>query len=132
MTTDAAVGKKIRRVGKDGVEAAGVAVFGVNGVEQFEAVAVIQSEEGYVGGVEEAGEGGGQRSEGGGRNDGVRSAGFQHGRDIFFGTCRAGGRRSNRAVVAEFKMRGSNRIGMDKIAVSFFRRSAPIERLWFA
>jgi hypothetical protein len=49
VATDAAVGKKIRRVGKDGVEAA-FGIFGGNGVEQFEAVAVIEAEEGMVGG----------------------------------------------------------------------------------
>jgi hypothetical protein len=33
------------RVGKDGVEAAGIAMPGMNGVKQFEAVAVIQADE---------------------------------------------------------------------------------------
>jgi len=38
---DAAVGKEIGRVGKDGVEAAG-GILGGNGVQQFEAVSVIE------------------------------------------------------------------------------------------
>lgn len=42
VATDAAVGKEIGRVGKDGVEAAFVAVFIINGVEEFEAVAMIK------------------------------------------------------------------------------------------
>ncbi len=42
VATDAAVGEEIGRVGKDGVEPSGVAVFGVDGVEEFEAVAVVE------------------------------------------------------------------------------------------
>jgi hypothetical protein len=43
VATDAAVGRKIRRVGKDGVETA-CGISGGNGVEQFEAVAVVKPE----------------------------------------------------------------------------------------
>ena len=50
VTGDAAVREEIRRIGKDGVEAAGVAVLCGDGVEQFEAIAVIQADERRVGG----------------------------------------------------------------------------------
>jgi hypothetical protein len=53
VTGDAAVGEKIRWVGKDAVEAA-IGIFGGNGVEEFEAVAVIKAEEGRVGLEQEA------------------------------------------------------------------------------
>jgi len=52
VATDAAVGEEIGRVGENGVEAAGVAVFGVDGIEEFEAVAVVEAEERGVGGVD--------------------------------------------------------------------------------
>jgi hypothetical protein len=48
VATDAAVGKKIRRVGKDGVEPA-FGIFGGNGVEEFEGIAVIETDKGMVG-----------------------------------------------------------------------------------
>ena len=46
---DAAVGQEIRRVGKDGVEPA-LGIFGRDGVEEFEAVAVIEADERGFGG----------------------------------------------------------------------------------
>jgi hypothetical protein len=49
VTGDAAIREEIRRVGEDGVESA-VGIFGGDGVEQFEAVAMVQTEEGVVGG----------------------------------------------------------------------------------
>ena len=60
MRDDAAVGpafapklwrgrQEIRRVGKDGIEPA-VGIFGGDGVEQFEAVAVVETDERGVGG----------------------------------------------------------------------------------
>ena len=51
----AAVGEKIRWVGKDGIEASGVAIFLVDGVEEFKGVAVVKAEKGRVGGVNEFG-----------------------------------------------------------------------------
>ena len=45
---DTAVREEIRRVGKDSVESA-VRIFGRDGVEQFEAVAVVEADEGGVG-----------------------------------------------------------------------------------
>ena len=53
MTTDAAVGKKVGRVGKDGVEASGVAILGIDGVEEFEGVAVVKPEAAVGVGVSE-------------------------------------------------------------------------------
>lgn len=43
VTGDAAVGKEIGRVGKDGVEPA-VGIFGGDGVEEFQAIALIEPE----------------------------------------------------------------------------------------
>jgi hypothetical protein len=48
VATDAAVGEEIGRVGKYHVEAA-FGIFGGDGVEEFEAVAVVKAEEGGVG-----------------------------------------------------------------------------------
>ena len=49
VTGDAAIREEIRRVSKDGVEPA-LGIFGGDGVEQFEAVAVVQTDERIVGG----------------------------------------------------------------------------------
>ena len=54
VTGDAAVGQEIRRVGKDGVEAA-FGIFGGDGVKEFQGVAVIKADERVVGGVYQAG-----------------------------------------------------------------------------
>ena len=85
---------------KDGIEASGIAVFGVNGVEKFEAVAVIKPEA-------------------------ARVVAESQNRSAFLVASFDG----NRSIFAEFKMRGRNRLGMDKIAARYFRRSCPIERL---
>ena len=42
MTCNTAVGKEVRRVGKNHIEAAFVAILGINGVEDFEAVTLIE------------------------------------------------------------------------------------------
>ena len=55
MAGDAAVREEVRRVGEDAIEATGVAVAGVDGVEEFEAVAVVEADEGRVRGVNELG-----------------------------------------------------------------------------
>jgi hypothetical protein len=105
VTGDAAVGEEIGRVGKNHVEAA-FGIFGGDGVEEFEAVAVVKAEEGGVG-VEYQVRGVRRQ---------VRSAGFQHGIwGLVVGTCRAGGRRSNGAVVAQKEVGGSNRVGVGEI-----------------
>jgi hypothetical protein len=49
VTGDAAVGQEIRRVGNDSVEPA-FRIFAGNGVEQFEAVAMVKPDKGCVGG----------------------------------------------------------------------------------
>ena len=49
VTGDAAVGEKIRRVGEDGVEPA-FGIFGGDGVQKLQTVAVIKTDEGVVGG----------------------------------------------------------------------------------
>ena len=49
MAGDAAVGEEIGRVGKDGVEASGISMPGINGVEEFQTISVIQADEGRVG-----------------------------------------------------------------------------------
>ncbi len=49
VTGDAAVGQEIRRVGKDGVEPA-FGILGRDGVEEFEGIAVVEAEEGGIGG----------------------------------------------------------------------------------
>jgi hypothetical protein len=49
VTGDTAVREKVRWVGKDGVEAA-FGIFGGDGVQQFQTVPVIKSDEGIVGG----------------------------------------------------------------------------------
>jgi hypothetical protein len=46
---DAAIREEIRRVGEDGVEAA-LGIFGRDGVQEFEGIAVIEAEEGGIGG----------------------------------------------------------------------------------
>ena len=100
VTTDATVGKEIRRVGKDAIKPA----FGIlhsDGIEQFKRVAVVNPQSARV------------------------IAELQRRRTFLVASFDG-----NRSIFAEFKMRGSKRIGMDKIAVSFFRRSCPIEWLW--
>ena len=62
MTGDAAVGQKVWRVGKDGVEPA-IGIFGGDGIEEFEGIAAIKAEEWVVGGEGKAGRGRGRRSE---------------------------------------------------------------------
>jgi hypothetical protein len=53
MTGDAAVREEVRRVGKDGVEPA-FGIFGGDGVEQFEGVAVIEPDAARGIGIREA------------------------------------------------------------------------------
>ena len=101
VTGDAAVGEKIRRVGKDAVEAA-LGIFLGNGVEQFEAVAVIEADEGRFRTVSEAGWG---------RSAVLRSGALGFG----LGVSRVGDRRSNHAIVTKFKVRGRNRRGVGKV-----------------
>ena len=54
---DAAVGEEIGRVGKDGVEAAGISMPGINGVQQLQTISVIEADEGGVGAEDELGHG---------------------------------------------------------------------------
>lgn len=54
---DAAVGEEVGRVGKDAVEAA-LGIFGGNGIEEFEAVAVVEPKPAVIVAVDEAGRGG--------------------------------------------------------------------------
>jgi hypothetical protein len=50
VTGDTTVREKVRRVGKDGVEAAFVAVFLINRIEQIQTVPMVEADEGIVGG----------------------------------------------------------------------------------
>ena len=54
MAGDAAVGEEIGRVGEDAVETA-FGIFGMDGVEEFEGVAVVEADERSVRGVYEFG-----------------------------------------------------------------------------
>ena len=84
--------QEIWRVGKDGVEPA-VGIFGGDGVEQFEAVRMVQTNERRVGGEDK----------------------LWH-RPLVCGLgTQAGGLCHNAAVFAEFKMGGRNQMGMGQI-----------------
>ena len=100
VTGDAAVREKVWRVGKDGVEPA-LGIFGGDGVQQIQTVSMIQPHFVCIIVINQFGQGRGTRDESRGW-----SAGFQHGVWDLFGTCRAGGRRSNRAVFAQGEVSG--------------------------
>lgn len=102
VATDTAVGKKIRRVGKNRVEPA-FGIFRCDGVEQFETVAVVKPKAARVV---------------------VKRQCWRVFCVAFFN--------GNRSIFTQFKMRRGNYFGVNEIAVGFFRRLLTVKRFWLA